>query len=231
MSLLRVVIVGLALVVALPGHAAGRGWYFGGGLGQIDYGSLKRELNVFLSIGHAGSGIADSVVSFGPSPSGAAGDSLDADDSDIGWGAIVGYRILDYMAAELSYLDLGALRTREMVSLPSIPPDTLELQQELRTDGGAISILGILPVREHWELFVRVGLLIANQRLAVSSESTPLNRSVSLANEQHRSNAALWGAGVQYDWAHWSARLDFQRYREMEFADMDLLCLSVLYRL
>jgi OmpA-like transmembrane domain len=130
-----------------------------------------------------------------------------------------GYRILDYLAVEVSYLDLGTLRTHEVLSLPSIPPDTLGLKQELRTNGAAISIQGILPVRHHWDVFVRVGLLSADQELSVSSEGSTLNLSVQLANEKQRLNTALLGAGVQYNWATWSARLEFQRFNEMEFAD------------
>lgn len=52
------------------------------------------------------------------------------------------------------------------------------------------------------------------------------------------SEAALWGAGAQFDWGeHWSARLDFQRFvgvgsnRSGAEADIDLLSLGVIYRL
>lgn len=236
MRSLRIVIVGLALAVTLSVQAGEPGWYFGGGLGQVDYGSMKRELNFLIAapVGEQGSGTIGAtvvtVVQIGTGPSFAADDALDVDDSDVGWGATVGYRILDYVAVELSYLDLGTLLTREVLALPLIPPDTLEVKQALRTNGAAISILGILPVGERWDAFVRAGLLTADQELTVSSSDSALIPSVQLSNEK-RSNTALWGAGVQYNWASWSVRLDFQRYSGMEFADIDLLGLSVLYHL
>ena len=77
---------------------------------------------------------------------------------------------------------------------------------------------------------VRAGLLVADQELTVSSSDSALIPSFHSANEE-RSNTALWGAGLQYNWASWSVRLDFQRYSGMEFADVDLLGLSVLYHL
>lgn len=139
----------------------------------------------------AGSGTIGTIIRIEPRTSAAAGDSLNVDDSDIGWGATVGYRILDYVAAELSYFDLGTLRTREILSLPLIPPDTLELKQELRTSGAAISILGILPVTDDWDVFVRVGVLNAHQELTVSRDDSTLDSSLQVANENHRSNTAL----------------------------------------
>ena len=225
----RVVVVGLALAVTLPIQAAEQGWYFGGGLGQVNYGSLTRESLVLgLLVDQQGSATIGEQI--GTNASSAAGDSLDVDDSDVGWGATVGYRIFDYAAVELSYLDLGTLRAREGLTLPFDPPATLELKQAVRTNGAAISILGILPVSEHWDVFARAGLLMANQELTVSSGGSALIPSFH-SSDENASNTALWGAGVQYNWASWCVRLDFQRYSGMDLADIDLLGLSVLYHL
>lgn len=227
MNKLHIVIGGLALTITLHAQAANQGWYFGGSLGQVDYGSMKQELNFLLSSVPPDSAVVDAVVTVAP----AAADSFDVDDSDIGWGATVGYRFLDYLAVELSYLDLGTLHTSETLSLPFIPPETLQVNQELRTTGAAISVLGIVPLRDRWDVFVRVGLLVADQELTVSSSGSSLIPSFRFANDSDRSNTALLGAGVQYNWANWSARLELQRCMDMELADVDLLGLGVFYRL
>ena len=52
------------------------------------------------------------------------------------------------------------------------------------------------------------------------------------------SDSLLWGAGTQFNWgAHWSVRLDFQRFESVGEdngageADIDLLSLGVIFRL
>jgi hypothetical protein len=151
----------------------------------------------------------------------------------------VGYRIFDFAAVELSYLDLGTLQTRDELALPVIlGGGTAELRHTLETEGPTISVLGMMPIGERWDLFLRVGVLFADQKVTRSlSSSNPLVFSGSTSST-YGSDTALWGAGVQYNWhKRWSARLDFQRYSDVGSdsavgeQDIDLLSLNVIYRL
>ena len=112
MSALRIAVAGLATLTALPSAAAERGFYFGVQGGQADYEFAQPRL-AFATIPIVGffppvtpapvppfiGGVANPGPVFVPVGSGTAsqvgfGDP-DADDSDIAWGATIGYRIFD----------------------------------------------------------------------------------------------------------------------------------------
>jgi hypothetical protein len=252
MNALRTVVAGLAMASTLPTQAADRGFYFGVLGGRADYEFSEPEIAIAtIPFGFFVPTTPTPVFTppggvFNPTTPVAAVGSVsaaqfafadpDAEDSDTAWGATVGCRIFDYAAVEVSYLDLGTLHARDEFALPVIlGGGTAVLNHELKTEGPAISVLGMMPVAERWAFFLRVGVLFADQKLTRTfSGSGVVNGSNSTT---YGSDTALWGGGVQFNWSRWTARLDFQRYSDVGEdspvgeSDIDLLSLGILYRL
>lgn len=155
------------------------------------------------------------------------------DDEDTAWGGLVGYRIARYAAVELSYLNLGTLEANDPAIMSFNPVVRDTLHRELQTRGPSASVLGILPVSDEWELYLRAGVLFADVEVSFGALGAIPPSSTTYGNE-----VALWGGGAQFNWGeHWSVRLEFQRFveigaedREGE-ADIDLISVGVLYRL
>jgi opacity protein-like surface antigen len=128
------------------------------------------------------------------------------DHPDAGWAGVLGYRINRYLAAELAYTDFGSVTIEETFDVPPPFPgaEGFVITQEVRshTTGPSISLLGILPVADVIEPFVRAGVLFTDQE--VSLIGTPLT--VSNAEE-------LWivGGGVDFAIAQrWKARFAYE---------------------
>lgn len=215
--------------------AADSGFYFGALGGRAEYGfdsaapapmvvngssaTVVPDLNSFVFEGNTTAVVAPHLRW-----------PADAEDEANAWGATAGYRIFRFAAVELSYLDLGTLRRSELV-YTILPTPSPFLRSALQTRGLAASALGLAPLSEHWDLYVRAGALYAEMESKVSYYASPRSASSD-------STSLLWGGGVQFNWgAHWSARLDFQRFLNVgesdgaAEADIDLLTLGILYRL
>jgi len=135
-----------------------------------------------------------------------------ADGSDTGAGAAVGYRINRYLAAELAYTDFGRVGIREHYVFGPIdnpfPIPRLEIDVDLasRVVGPSLSLLGILPIADNFELFGRAGVLFADHEVSASPESS------STAAEE----LLLWGAGVDVAlYRGWSVRFAYENLEEL----------------
>lgn len=245
-------VAGVMLLAAGAAHAADRGFYFGlsGGQAKYDFDTPAPISLVFPETGFLGGvAVPDPVVRLNPGPifsgpifsepafgvASRAPEPFGGDDKDSAWGLTAGYRAGRYVAVELNYFNLGTLEASTSVLVlvpPLVPPFTAQsmtLRRELETSGPALSVLGILPLSDSWEVYLRGGVLFADMKLTTSlgdnSNSTTFG-----------SEAAALGAGAQFNWGdHWSARVEFQRFLEvgddLGEADIDLLSLGVLYRL
>ena len=244
MDIARTLLACVMLSGAVGASAADRGFYFGVLGGQADYEFEQQEF--FPVAGFVPSppvlrpppggtpfpfppdlsfGVATSFISPLSWPP-------DADHEAGAWGVVAGYRIFRYAAVELTYLDLGSLERTERLVL-GFPPITssVEIRNELATSGPAASALGILPISDYWEVYARAGVLFAD----MEATSSIMGSSSSIT---FGSDSLLWGAGTQFNWgAHWSVRLDFQRFENVGEdngageADIDLLSLGVMFRL
>jgi opacity protein-like surface antigen len=89
------------------------------------------------------------------------GDYYDYDtgDGDYGYNVHVGLRINDYVALEAGYVDTGTIRWEE--DLVYFPDDDLRDYYNNRVDFSAqiteVSLLGILPASEWFEVYLRLG--------------------------------------------------------------------------
>jgi hypothetical protein len=237
--LFRRCIGALALLLFAHGSiAAERGFYFGalGGQAKYDFDRLP-VLAIILPPGSItpppiflpgppvfGVPIGG-VTAFRPASFWLPGD----DDSDTAWGALVGYQITPHFAAELSYLNLGTLEEHDQLLL--FGGGFTNFDRKLETEGPSISVLGMLPLTDAWDIYLRAGMLFADMEV---SNAIGVSRSATTFG----SDAPVWGGGVRFNWGkHWSARLDYQyvdglgERLDAGKADIELITLGILYRL
>ena len=140
--------------------------------------------------------------------------------SDAGWGAVIGYRLNRYVAAELGYAGFGTIDIEEAYDLsefsPPFPNPDVVLRSASEVRGPTISALGILPFgSDRFEAFVRAGMLFADQSL---KGDLGVASGVELNSSQD-----LWFVGAGLEWAasrHWSARLEYQAVDELRASTM-----------
>jgi len=149
--------------------------------------------------------------------------STEINDVDTGFSATVGYRINRYFAAELSYADFGEY---EQIDRYSIGPS---VRYEIGVRGPSLSMLGSLPLGEQWELFLRGGVLFADQEVST--------KVLSGLDRNYSDEVVMAGAGVQWSFAkRWATRLEYQRTDDLKYDDtgestIDQASLSVVFKL
>lgn len=213
--------------------ATAQGWYLGAGGGaathDVSKGGAQNSILVGIDAGF-GSGFVAAIPRA----------SLETDDSDTGWRGLAGYRFNRYFAAELEYLDFGSSEIHETYNVAfgfEPVPQVIEIRRDFKTDvsGPAVSALGKLPIGERFELFVRAGVLFAESKVRSGGilQIPPAPDSVTYADR-----VLIGGAGVDWNFAgRWSARLEYQRSKDIEpnlaiaESHVELLSLGVLFRL
>ena len=246
---MHVSVCALLILSASAAHAADPGFYFGASAGQATYDfDLPAPIAAF---GVLPPGVLPPVFAV-PDPTfvvrpappfigGAVATIVDVrpllwlpgdDDEGTGWSVTAGYRVNRYLAVEASYVNLGTLEATRSLVLPLfLGGGTLGFHRELETSGPALAAIGILPLSDSWELYVRAGILFADSEL-----TTAINGNSNTVSFDSQSTTL--GAGAQFDWGgHWSARLELQRSLGVgggdvaNEADVDGVSLGVLYRL
>lgn len=163
-------------------------------------------------------------------------DQVDIDDVDVGWNVTLGYRINQYLAAELSYDDFGSVAVTERYFPAIWPlPDEISVHSAIDTFGPRLSLLGSWPVTPALDVFVRGGVLFIDQEL---------ERSIDGSRTERRAGDETWVGGVGAQWAfasRWTARLEYQRTGTIDYGRSDTvaagadkaeqLSLSVLFNL
>jgi hypothetical protein len=228
------------LVLSTVAHAADPGFYFAATASRVEHEVEGRPGIVFLIATPSTNPVIPPPAfggrpppsgSFNPFPGGPVAivaDSIDVDDVDAGFSGTVGYRINRYLAAELSYFDFGEYVVTERYALFS------DVRYELAVRGPAFSVLGTLPLGETLELFVRGGVLFADQDITLKVTS-------SLPEQNYSDEVVMAGAGVQWAFApRWAARLEYQRTDDMKYDDnrtsggessIEQASLSVIFKL
>ncbi|WP_161965865.1 outer membrane beta-barrel protein [Steroidobacter cummioxidans] len=170
-------------------------------------------------------------------------DGLSADETDVGWNVALGYRVNKYLAAELAYVDSGeASLVEHYRSVPSGSPVAVrEITRSytVTSSGPAVTVLGSLPLSSQWEVFVRGGVLFAEQE--VETRTRAVSGSPIVAPQVDRSfsdQVVTVGAGVQWAFLpRWTARLEYQRTDDLQANEImgesriDQASLSVLFGL
>ena len=201
------------------------GFYVGAALGQSSYHVGKSDGIVILIGGLFGGGLVTAVP-----------DAIEVDDGDLSAGAVLGYRINPYLAAEVSYLDFGSADVTENFTFPGagtpIPflPD-ITRDFSVAVSGPVLSVLGSLPLGTQWSLFVRGGVLFADEKVRFGSFASP-------SSTTYGDRVLLGGVGAEWAFAQrWSARVEYQRTGNIDSnissgeARVEQAALSVLFRL
>ena len=207
----------LGCVPATATLAADSGFYFGitGGLATFDLPS-KGSIDALFE--EEGLALASSSL----------------DDDDTAWGLQVGYRWNSYVAAEVGYVNFG---TAEYRATPAgFTGIDGEASLRARSSGPTLSVLGMLPVGERFDLHARAGVYFADTRLRYREEDFQTGDVFSEEIKPSSENpfvgiGAAWNINDSY-----SLRIEYQRFFDVGDkdtigeTDIDLLSFSVLFR-
>jgi OmpA-OmpF porin, OOP family len=189
----------VCVLIAFEAHAAPSGLYVGASIGDSrQHLGSSEGLNVLISSPFApDSGLIQVQAS-----------SKESDEKDRSVAGLVGYRFNSYVAAELGYADFGDAAVTEHYRLPEdlFPFGAPEIDRSFSTNisGPTLSALGILPIQSQFDVFVRVGLLFADQQVRMEGTGT--------RPENYADTVWVGGLGGDYRFANrWSTRLEYQR--------------------
>lgn len=180
-------------LIAAPAFATDSGFYLGAGMGYSNVSINEKRL--------------DNKVD-GAVPAGWFVDRSNADSASTPYQFFFGYRIMPYLATEVAYLDIGTVNYKGYLA-NSKSLATGNVAGSWNADGWPISLLGIYPINDTFEVFARAGLFMGNVKFhARAYDSTT---TLGKYNTSQNSNQFFGGAGVDakfYD--NWAARFEWQ---------------------
>jgi opacity protein-like surface antigen len=152
----------LAAMVPLT-SAAESGFYIGAGAG-----GARLESDWYNGDGSDNLPVGPQTPSPGAADAPIAGNSTGG--TDIAFQAFAGYRIFDFLAVEAGYVYLGEIKDSncftytdaEAAGLADVNSGDCKDQEwstTAETDGWQLSVMGILPINDTWEVFLRAGWL------------------------------------------------------------------------
>ncbi|MES2604440.1 MAG: outer membrane beta-barrel protein [Pseudomonadota bacterium] len=152
--------------------------------------------------------------------------SIDEDDEDNGFKALLGYRFNRHFAVEASGFDLGKFGFRSVIA-----PDS-NLAGNIRPMGYALDAVGMLPFSETNMLFARVGLNYAEVREYFSARNLA---SHPFPNSDEKDANYKFGVGFQHDFSgRLSMRAEWEHYNLDEpigvMDDANFYSVGLLYR-
>lgn len=218
---IRILIALTALTTTVPSLtlAAEPGFYFGATIGRAEEDPKSKGLDV------AGGLFPTEIFHLEPS-------QVAIDTGSVAWGALVGYRINRYFAAELEYMDFGTTDVTESYDLPTIIPPlpgVLTRSYSSRVNGPALSVLGTLPVSEAWDVFLSAGVLFADRKI----------EGLIAGPNDNTFGSTVWLAGAGVEWSvssRWALRAEYQRSGELDDSflagrtELERMTVSVLAR-
>lgn len=255
-------LAGLAMGCVLSTTAAMaeeyRGFYFGvwGGSGEVDFPSkaaMDQAITDQLAIEVAAVPIQGRTsLSIGS----ITGSTLD--DSLTPWGVQAGFRFNKYVAAEVGYVDLGELLYRMTGTIggdyafvcscepPAVQVRTLdggfERATQLTSAGVTASVLGMMPIGQHFDAHVRGGIYYADTRVTNRFRYVDDVDQSDIFNLLHRrvdaSQTELFG-GIGAAWninQGTALRVEYQKFFDVgddeksTEGDVDVLNVSILFK-
>jgi len=132
-------------------------------------------------------------------------------NKDTGWKLIAGIRPVDWLGAEVSYVDLGTLRQQRPI------PDATDYKLEQSGfDAFGVAYIDIAMV----DLFAKAGVVRWKAESSFSGFGGPVHET------EHGTDFA-WGVGAQLRWGSLAARLEFERFEIDETPQANPQLLSV----
>lgn len=199
----QLVLIAFSAVLGVTSaQAADTGFYVGGSFGQ----SKVSDFN--------GSDLDAELATMGITS------SSSTDDSDTGWKAFAGYRVMKYLAVEGAYTNFGEATANSIITAPS----TGVVNTTLEADAWTVSALGILPLGDKFSLFGRVGVNFWN--IDVSATGTG-GGVTATASDSDEGTDWVYGVGATYSiTTNLSVRGEWERY-DFDDGDVDLLSAGV----
>ena len=264
--MIKKTLVGVAIGCVLSTPAAFaeeyKGFYFGvwGGSGSIDMAS-KGDLDEAFSGDLAGELDDSAYIDNNRTPTtpsddvryefalaGIADDSS-LDDSLSVWGVQLGYRWGKYLATEVGYSKLGeaSYRLPHFVNVTATPiasgvssSDMFEAERAavFTSAGPTISVLGMLPLGQRFDLHLRGGIYLADTRLTNRIRDVETEFNNVMHDRTDASETELY-AGIGGAWninENCVLRAEYQKYfdvgdeKKTGESDIDVFNLSVLFK-
>lgn len=219
-----------ALCAAQPALAEKTGFYVGADVGTMSVDTDKGDLDSYFLDGLASEGLFFDETF-----------SSDLDDSDTTFGLTVGYRFMPYLAVEGQYLDLGEAQYSAAGDLYD-PFNkylaTADISTSINSSGFGLSVLGILPIQEAWEVFARVGMYFGDTE---ADFSVTLDDGIDAITESMSDSKSeeefFYGIGGGYTFNEtWNIRLEYTIFQDIGDdeltgeADLDRFVVGLNYR-
>jgi OOP family OmpA-OmpF porin len=136
------------------------------------------------------------------------------DESDVMWSAFAGYRFMKYLAVEAGYIDTGTVSYTGRGTTLVFDTDLNDYVEvpvkgtiEWDATGWPVSVLGIWPFAEDWEVFGRVGAFFADVEMEVRVSGED---SVGKGHTSDSSTEFIYGVGVDGKFnENWAARFEW----------------------
>jgi opacity protein-like surface antigen len=137
------------------------------------------------------------------------------EDSDLGYNATFGFRFNRYLAAELGLAQFGTLSSTASGGMDfgdGFVPTSVKLSYS--AGGPMMSAIGILPLNDKFELFVRVGYLFASSERELTSKVD--GQSGGFGSAKGDSQDLVLGAGASFHFNQvYSLRFEYQQLDEV----------------
>lgn len=195
------------LTIASAAPAADSGFYFGASIGQADSNFT--------------SDIHQSLVEEGFSVV-----SLSLDNTDTGWKLFAGYAVNSYLAAELSYIDLG--KTDADIAIGGRIPGRIDTSMGI--DGVNLGLKVSYPFDDQFSAFAKLGGFFWNAKATANAN---LSVGSGTSSQKDTGTDFSYGLGLSYAFTDYvSVRGDWDRYRlgGDADADVDLWLVSAQYQ-
>lgn len=164
-------------------------------------------------------------------------DNYDEGDGDFSYTLHAGLRVHDYVALEASYIDTGTIRWDEDLVYFSEFNDYYNNRVDFSAQITEVSVLGILPLTDRWEVYLRLGAGFwdgkSEQRLDQSFGTDVVTRRVTDSG-----TGFLGGVGVGVTFAEavhvrfelQATTIDEDMLNARDDASVDSMLLEVQYR-
>jgi OOP family OmpA-OmpF porin len=157
-------------------------------------------------------GLADEGLTF-------AG-TTDLDDSDVTWAVTAGWKFIPYMAVEGQYLDLGEATYTATGDVTDVQAITYaaDVGMSIDSSGFALSVLGIVPIAEVWEIYARVGMYFGDTEADMSVTVDDVTESFSDSSSEEE---FFYGLGAGYTLNEtWNFRIEYSVFQDIGDEDL-----------
>jgi opacity protein-like surface antigen len=217
-----------ALCAAQPALAGETGFYVGADVGQMSVDIDKGDLDTFFIDGLASEGLIFDG-------------SSDVDDSDTTYGLTFGYQFMPYLAVEGQYLELGEAKYSASGDIfDTFTKETVaaDIGMSMDSSGFALSVLGILPIQEVWEVYARLGMYFGDTEADFSVTLDDGFETITESMSESKSEEEFfYGIGGGYTFNEtWNVRVEYTIFQDIGDedltgeADVDRFVIGLNYR-